>query len=165
MDSSFIIRKFQLRILLILLHSSHTRSYFLDQIKAIQPLYYNFLTCNTMKGIDIGAHVLLRFCNKHRSALFIFRKCPLFLQEKSALEVLCPSPSLRYFLCMYKFAIKKIYKIFYVLNERGNIWIAVIITVTPWHRQWQSFWGSISFSVKKGVIHSAELGEKRHVEI
>ena len=31
-----------------------------------------------------------RNCNKQGSALFIFRKCPLFLKENSALEVLCP---------------------------------------------------------------------------
>ena len=31
---------------------------------------------------------LLRFSNKQRSALFIFRKCPVFLTEKIALEVL-----------------------------------------------------------------------------
>ena len=30
-----------------------------------------------------------RFCNKQRSAIFIFRKCTLFLKEKSALKVSC----------------------------------------------------------------------------
>ena len=31
-----------------------------------------------------------RFCNKQRSALFTFRKCPLFLKGKSAFKVSCP---------------------------------------------------------------------------
>ena len=39
----------------------------------------------------LGARAPPRFCNKQRSALFVFRKCPLFLKEKSVLEVPCPS--------------------------------------------------------------------------
>ena len=37
------------------------------------------------------------FCNEQRSALLIFRKCPTFHKEKSALKVSC-LPSLRCFL-------------------------------------------------------------------
>ena len=39
-----------------------------------------------------------RFCNKQRSAPFIFRKCPFFTSGKSALKVSCPPLSLRCFL-------------------------------------------------------------------
>ena len=47
------------------------------------------------KGRDVGTgehwgYVPPRFCNKQRSALFIYRKCPLYLKDTSALEVLCP---------------------------------------------------------------------------
>ena len=63
---------------------------------------YTLLVFKNQRVIDEGTrghwgYVPPRFCNKQRSALFIVRKCPLFLKEESALKVSCP-PSLRCFL-------------------------------------------------------------------
>ena len=45
----------------------------------------------------LGARAPPRFCNKQRSVLFMFRKCPLFLKKKVPLKCRVP-PSLRCFL-------------------------------------------------------------------
>ena len=41
-------------------------------------------------GGALGTRTPPRFCNKQRSALFPFRKCPFFSKGKSALEASCP---------------------------------------------------------------------------
>ena len=80
-------------------HSAGASFYFLVIQKVsgtyIFQVFDKIFQTSKIAFIDVGTagywgHVPPRFCNKQRSALFIFRKCPIFLKEKSALEVSCP---------------------------------------------------------------------------
>ena len=56
-----------------------------------------FIWCHRHRNWGHWGHVPPRFCNKQRSFLFLFRKCPLFLKERYPRSVV--PPSFKCFLC------------------------------------------------------------------
>ena len=61
----------------------------------------NVIPRHICRNWEHWGHVPPRFCDKRRNAPFIFRKCPLLLREKNALEVSTPPPGMRCFLRHY----------------------------------------------------------------
>ena len=73
----------------------HCQKLFYFTFSIISICQTNVYIAQINKPIDVGTRghwgtCPPRFCKKQRSALFNFRKCPIFSRRKLPLEVLCP---------------------------------------------------------------------------